>query len=313
MKTKRKIAGVVAVAIAVLTIFSPKSIVNADEKSNVTISFENEIGITEISPEDSAVIREAFDYAGEGNTKICICTENTSAWVNWEKSNISRDEIISIEVFCPVLSRDENDKLIVKKDREGMLEYNYYLYNDSGDARNSGKELYFIADSDEDMSHYLNSCMGTSNFYIPPYEWGAVSPDAGKAVPLTDAYVIRITYVLKALERGGYADFWILPESVLTSTVLKIEDGNFSKTSSSGEWIKDNIGWWYKNQNGTYPADEWKLINGKWYYFDKVGYMKTGWILSNNVWYYLNKDGSMAVNCTTPDGYTVDENGAWIK
>ncbi|NRZ86754.1 glucan-binding YG repeat protein [Clostridium beijerinckii] len=29
-------------------------------------------------------------------------------------------------------------------------------------------------------------------------------------------------------------------------------------------------------------------------------------------WYYLNGNGSMAAN-TTINGYTVDENGAWVQ
>jgi len=104
-------------------------------------------------------------------------------------------------------------------------------------------------------------------------------------------------------------------------------------TSVAGEWIKDSIGWWYKNVDNSYPANKWQLINGKWYFFQKTGYMavgwiydnhkwyylnedgsmKTGWFLDKGIWYYLNENGDMAVNCTTPDGYQVDQNGAWIQ
>lgn len=60
-------------------------------------------------------------------------------------------------------------------------------------------------------------------------------------------------------------------------------------------WIKDNIGWWYKNDDGSYPVSDWKFINGSWYYFDDKGYMvHSSWILDNNKWYYLNQDGDMA-------------------
>lgn len=60
----------------------------------------------------------------------------------------------------------------------------------------------------------------------------------------------------------------------------------------AGQWQKDNVGWWYLEDNNTYPVNGWKTINGAMYYFNSNGYLLT--------------------NTITPDGYTVDENGAWI-
>lgn len=78
-------------------------------------------------------------------------------------------------------------------------------------------------------------------------------------------------------------------------------------------WIKDNIGWWYRNADGTWPKNQWlkldawywfndrgyaetgwEKINGYWYYFDANCRMQTGWKKLNDRWYYLNpkKDGS---------------------
>ena len=57
-------------------------------------------------------------------------------------------------------------------------------------------------------------------------------------------------------------------------------------------WQNNGYGWWYQRANGTYPSNEWEIINGIWYYFDSNGYM--------------------LADTTTPDGYYVDENGAWI-
>ena len=39
--------------------------------------------------------------------------------------------------------------------------------------------------------------------------------------------------------------------------------------------------------------NEWEIINGIWYYFDENGYM--------------------LADTTTPDGYYVDVNGAWVN
>ena len=59
----------------------------------------------------------------------------------------------------------------------------------------------------------------------------------------------------------------------------------------------------------------WQLINNHWYYFDPTSEaMKTSWQFINNQWYYLDLiNGNCFTNTTTPDGYTVDENGALIQ
>lgn len=76
----------------------------------------------------------------------------------------------------------------------------------------------------------------------------------------------------------------------------------------AADWKKDSIGWWWQEDNGTYPVNTWKVINGKWYYFYGNGYMASnGWIGN----YYVGADGSMLTNTRTPDGYLVGPDGAW--
>lgn len=60
-------------------------------------------------------------------------------------------------------------------------------------------------------------------------------------------------------------------------------------------WKQDDAGkrWWYENADGSYTRSGWQVIDGKWYYFDAEG-----WMLSS---------------ATTPDGYTVNADGQWIK
>jgi len=120
--------------------------------------------------------------------------------------------------------------------------------------------------------------------------------------------------------------------------------------SSSGEWKigwnHNEIGWWYcTNTENKYfytSQDGLKEIDGEWYIFDLRGYaLQDAWYYneSNNAWYYLDEEcrmvkskkykilwkwidsacyafdgnGMMYCNCVTPDGYKVDERGAWIK
>lgn len=88
----------------------------------------------------------------------------------------------------------------------------------------------------------------------------------------------------------------------------------------TGQWIKDDIGWWYRNYDGSYPQAQWKLVKGEWYYFKSDGYMKTGWHhADNDVWYYLSESGAMLTGKQEVEGvyYYFDENGAmktgWVQ
>lgn len=79
----------------------------------------------------------------------------------------------------------------------------------------------------------------------------------------------------------------LLVASVLLSALI-------STTTFAGEWKQDDTGWWYQNDDGSYPTDEWMQDNGKWYLFDSNGYMRTGWVQdADSKWYYLNTSGDM--------------------
>ena len=107
------------------------------------------------------------------------------------------------------------------------------------------------------------------------------------------------------------------------------------KSYPASRWLKVNEKWYYFNATG-YMATGWQKVDGRWYYLDPVnGDMAEGWKLLNGKWYYLNpvsgdmaegwklvngkwyylvpSSGECLMNTTTPDGYKVDENGAWIQ
>lgn len=112
--------------------------------------------------------------------------------------------------------------------------------------------------------------------------------------------------------------------------------------SKQGEWVLNNVGWWYKFKDGTYPKNEWYKIDGKWYLFNNEGYMlygwqwsdggnwyylgdrndgsmKTGWVLTGGKWYYFNDQGAMQVGWQDINNqwYYFDSNGemqtGWLE
>ena len=113
------------------------------------------------------------------------------------------------------------------------------------------------------------------------------------------------SYKIRAYAYGSYGDWAISDE-------LEMKVSSPQGSTGSGRWVLDPNGWWFENPDRSYPANTWKMINGKWYYFNKSGYMKTGWVQTNGIWYYLGADGAMLSNTRTPDGYYVNQSGAWV-
>ena len=87
-------------------------------------------------------------------------------------------------------------------------------------------------------------------------------------------------------------------------------------------WIKTPRGWWYRREDGSYPANEWLLLNHHWYLFNPDGYLCTGWHRwdgkvcdpadGSGDWYFLDNtaDGPLEGAC-----WHSRENGAmeiWV-
>ena len=77
-------------------------------------------------------------------------------------------------------------------------------------------------------------------------------------------------------------------------------------------WIKENGTWYYLNDSGAMQTG-WVKENGIWYYLNQSGSMETGWFTVSDKWYYANESGALAINTTTPDGYTVNADGEWVE
>lgn len=123
---------------------------------------------------------------------------------------------------------------------------------------------------------------------------------------------------------------------------------NSTVNDGYSHWMQNEHGWWLRFADNSYPkgrkhgtsgsAYAWEYINGSWWAFDENGYaktgwlrdeafggwfymdpergMQTGWVLIDGVWYYFHpvsdgRRGIMYAGQKTPDGYYVDEKGAW--
>ena len=65
-------------------------------------------------------------------------------------------------------------------------------------------------------------------------------------------------------------------------------------TPAQGAWAWGARGWWYRYEDGTYPADTTLAIDGATYCFDARGYMRTGWVFEQGSWYYHKASGAQA-------------------
>lgn len=84
---------------------------------------------------------------------------------------------------------------------------------------------------------------------------------------------------------------------------------NKSGIYSYSHWVKASNGkWWYINQDGSYPRNGLKTIDGSKYYFDTDGWLVTGWLYTNDIWHYFYSNGKMAQN-TVIDGYRINSLG----
>ena len=94
------------------------------------------------------------------------------------------------------------------------------------------------------------------------------------------------------------------------------ENGTWYYLNDSGAmqtgWVKNKGTWYYLNDSGAMQTG-WVKENGTWYYLNQSGAMETGWFTVSDKWYYANESGALAINTTTPDGYTVNTDGEWVE
>lgn len=86
--------------------------------------------------------------------------------------------------------------------------------------------------------------------------------------------------------------------AVIAGLVFSFSAGG-STLAFAGQWQQDGTGWWYQNDDNTYPAGEWQWIP----YGDE----------GNESCFYFDQNGYLLVDTLTPDGFQVNADGAWVQ
>ena len=72
--------------------------------------------------------------------------------------------------------------------------------------------------------------------------------------------------------------------------------------AKAGAWVKDAVGWWYRYEDGSYPASMSAQIDGATYRFDARGYMVTGWAFDGGQWFYHGASGAQVAGWANVNG-----------
>ena len=84
--------------------------------------------------------------------------------------------------------------------------------------------------------------------------------------------------------------------SILLGTIATLTLGVSFPKEAYADWKKDNIGWYYQDNNSYYTG--WKLIDNNWYYFYSDGYMATNKKIGD---YFVNSTGAWTNEITADE------------
>lgn len=90
-----------------------------------------------------------------------------------------------------------------------------------------------------------------------------------------------------------------MTRKAITAACTAVLTGMMTITSFAGAWRSDSNGWWWQNDNGSWPMNTWQWLDG-----DNNGVSEC---------YYFDAHGYCLQDTKTPDGYYVNESGAWTE
>ena len=84
--------------------------------------------------------------------------------------------------------------------------------------------------------------------------------------------------------------------SILLGAIATLTLGVSFPKEAHADWKKDNIGWYYQDNDSYYTG--WKLIDNNWYYFYSDGYMATNKKIGD---YFVNSTGAWTNEITADE------------
>ena len=121
------------------------------------------------------------------------------------------------------------------------------------------------------------------------YGWGELGGDGARHYH----YDIKLSDIAQragADPKAVYLQVWDWPLNRAPLAVSLAADD--TPAPKVGEWKHDGRGWWYRYEDGSYPADTAVMIDGTTYRFDASGYMRTGWAFEGGQWFYHASSGA---------------------
>ena len=84
-------------------------------------------------------------------------------------------------------------------------------------------------------------------------------------------------------------------------------------TTYAGQWKKNDTGWWYTFNDGSYPTKVWLQLEDKYYYFDETGYMVDNGLTADG--FMVDKDGCLIGDFSVITDYVLDtmDTGYYVK
>lgn len=194
----------------------------------------------------------------------------------------------------------------------------WYYFNETDQAMKRGWHhdgedgyWYYLSQSDGKMATGWQTIDGREYFFQPVREAGNYHFNneqekwlysINNKVPYGAMYVNTTTPDGKTVGADG---------SVVNNGSSNNGDSAKKETAEEKKgWVSEN-GKWYYYSDGNKVNRQWLDINGTWYYMTADGSMASdGWEEIGGKSYYFGSDGALYVNTVTPDGTTVDGNGA---
>jgi len=211
------------------------------------------------------------------------------------------------------------------------LDYFLSIHMDSFDNPNSnGVSIYTTQNSSAKVMaiNIINKLASDCGYY----NRGLIS---------ANFYVLKYTNCPAMLIECGFvtnqADCDRFNAEKIANAIVEGLTGEVADNKWNPGWNKNSTGCWYCTNVDSkyYYKNLWVKIDEEWYSFDSQGYARVDtWIKDDDRWYYLDQYCKMVKNCwkwvdgecyyfdihgaiyidtITPDGYKVDETGAWIQ